>query len=385
MFDEYLNPPPCVDSQVPAVIAPEPTVSTGTRFSITIDQDAPLSSTSQTTQETPPPVIPLGVEEADHDIKVAHMDNNPSFDILILEPSSEESSSKWIYKVKLDELRGVLKNKAHLVARGYRQEEGIDFEESFVLVARLEAIHIFIAFVGHMNMIIYQMDVKTTSLNDILCEKVYVSQSDGFVDPDNPNHVSSPKALLILHYSSEEKAKTSYCPRGIFLNQSKYAHESLKKYGMETCDPVDTPMVEKSKLDEDLQGKAVDPTRYRGMIGTLMYLTSSRPDLVFAVCMCARYQAKPTEKHLHAIKRIFRYLRGTINMGMWYSKDSCIALTAFADAEHAGCQDTRKKYQLADIFTKPLTRERLEFLIKKLRMQSMSLETLKKLADEEEE
>ncbi|GJS97987.1 hypothetical protein Tco_0819157 [Tanacetum coccineum] len=111
---------------------------------------------------------------------------------------------------------------------------------------------------------------------------------------------------------------------------------------METYKPADTPMVEKSKLDEDPQGKAVDPTRYRGMIGTLMYLTSSRPDLVFAVCMCARYQAKPTEKHLHAVKRIFRYLRGTINMGLWYSKDSCIALTAFADADHAGCQDTRK-------------------------------------------
>ncbi|GJZ82253.1 hypothetical protein Tco_0647426 [Tanacetum coccineum] len=111
---------------------------------------------------------------------------------------------------------------------------------------------------------------------------------------------------------------------------------------METCNPVDTSMVEKSKRDEDLQGKAVDPTRYHGMISTLMYLTSSRSDLVFAVCMCARYQAKPTEKHLHTVKRIFRYLRGTINMGPWYSKDSCIALIAFADVDHAGCQDTKK-------------------------------------------
>ncbi|GJR63012.1 ribonuclease H-like domain-containing protein [Tanacetum coccineum] len=111
---------------------------------------------------------------------------------------------------------------------------------------------------------------------------------------------------------------------------------------METCDPVDTPMVEKTKLDEDPQGKAINPTCYRGMIGTLMYLTSSRPDLVFVVCMCAWYQAKSTEKHLHAVKRIFRYLRGTINTGLWYSKDSYIALTAFAEVDHAGCQDTRK-------------------------------------------
>ncbi|GKE79955.1 retrovirus-related pol polyprotein from transposon TNT 1-94 [Tanacetum coccineum] len=104
------------------------------------------------------------------------------------------------------------------------------------------------------------------------------------------------------------RLQISQSPRGIFLNQSKYALESLKKYGMESSDPVDTPMVEKSKLDEDTQGKAVDPTHYRGMIGTLMYLTASRPDLTFVVCMCARYQAKPTEKHLHAVKRIFKYL-----------------------------------------------------------------------------
>ncbi|GJY41301.1 retrovirus-related pol polyprotein from transposon TNT 1-94 [Tanacetum coccineum] len=97
----------------------------------------------------------------------------------------------------------------------------------------------------------------------------------------------------------------SQSPRGIFLNQSKYTLESLIKYGMDTCDPVNTPMVEKSKLDEDPQGKVVDPTCYRGMIGTLMYLISSRPELVFDVCMCARYQEKPTEKHLHAVKQIF--------------------------------------------------------------------------------
>ncbi|GJU84797.1 hypothetical protein Tco_1292343 [Tanacetum coccineum] len=111
---------------------------------------------------------------------------------------------------------------------------------------------------------------------------------------------------------------------------------------MESSNPVDTPMVEKSKLDEDTQGKAVDPTHYRGMIGTLMYLTASRPDLTFDVCMCGRYQAKPTEKHLHDVKRIFKYLRGTVNWGLWYPKDSFIVLSAYADADHAGFQDTRR-------------------------------------------
>ncbi|GKD82501.1 hypothetical protein Tco_1349340 [Tanacetum coccineum] len=216
---------------------------------------------------------------------------------------------------------------------------------------------------------------------------------------------------------------------------------------MESSDPVDTPMVEKSKLDEDTQVKVVDLTHYHGMIGTLMYLTSSKPDLTFSVCMCARYQAKPTEKHLHAVKRIFKYLRGTINWGLWYPKDSSIALTAYAHTDHAGCQNTRRstsltdyglgfnkipmccdnksaivlccnniqhsrskhidirfhfikeqvengvvelyfvntEYQLADIFTKALGRERIEFLINKLGMRSFTPETLNQLADEAEE
>ncbi|GKF74270.1 hypothetical protein Tco_0220602, partial [Tanacetum coccineum] len=102
-------------------------------------------------------------------------------------------------------------------------------------------------------------------------------------------------------------------------------------------------MVEKSKLDEDKEGKAIDPSHYRDMIGTLLYLTASRPDLQFSICMCARYQARPTEKHLHAVKRIFQYLKGTVNRGLWYLKDSLIALTLFADADHAGCQDTRHR------------------------------------------
>nr|GEZ39518.1 hypothetical protein [Tanacetum cinerariifolium] len=227
---------------------------------------------------------------------------------------------KWVYKVKLDELRGILKNKARLVARGYRQEEGINFEEYFALVARLEAIRIFLSYAAHKNMVVYQMDVKITFLNGNLREEVYMSMM---------GKISFFLGLQI-----------SQSPRGIFINQSKYALESLKKYDFESCDLVDTPMVEKSKLNEDKEEKAVDPLHYRGMIGTLLYLTASRPDLQFALCMCARYQARPTEKHVHAVKRIFRYLRRTINRGLRYLKDSSIALTAFPDADHAGCQDT---------------------------------------------
>ncbi|GKA79467.1 retrovirus-related pol polyprotein from transposon TNT 1-94 [Tanacetum coccineum] len=244
---------------------------------------------------------------------------------------------KWIYNVKIDESGGVLKNKARLVAQGFRQEEGIDFEESFALVARIEAICIFVANATHKNMTIYQMDVKIDFLNCKLKEEVYISQLEGFVDQDNPSHVYKLKKAL---YGLKQAPRV--CPRGIFINQSKYASEIVKKYGLHSTDYVDTPMIENKKLDEDLQGKQVDATLYRGMIGSLMYLTASRPDLNYAVCLCAWYQAKPTEKHLQAVKRIFRYLNGTINMGLWYSKDTDMSLTAYADADHAGCQDTRR-------------------------------------------
>ncbi|GJT40855.1 retrovirus-related pol polyprotein from transposon TNT 1-94 [Tanacetum coccineum] len=298
---------------------------------------------------------------------------------------------KWIYKVKLDELGGILKNKARLVARGYHQEEGIDFEESFAPVARLEAIRIFLAFAAHMNMVVYQMDVKTAFLNGNLREEVYVSQPDGFVDPDNPNHVyklkkalyglkQAPRAwydMLSSFLISQDFSKGSVDPTMFIRREAKelllvhiyvddiifaastpelcdlFAKIMCSKFKMSMMGKIsfflglqisqmDTPMVEKSKLDEDKEGKVVDPSHYRGMIGTLLYLIASGPDLQFAICMSARYQARPTDKQLHTVKRIFWYLRGTVNRGLWYLKDSSIALTAFADADHAGCQDTRR-------------------------------------------
>nr|GEU33855.1 retrovirus-related Pol polyprotein from transposon TNT 1-94 [Tanacetum cinerariifolium] len=187
------------------------------------------------------------------------------------------------------------------------------------------------------NMIIYQMDVKTAFLNGDLQEKVYVSQPEGFEDPDHPTHVYRLKKTL---YGLKKAPRA--CPGGIFINQAKYALEILKKYRVDLFDSVNTPMVDRLKLDDDLLGIPVDQTRFRGMVGSLMYLTASRPDLIFDVCICARYQAKPTKKHLEAIKRVFWYLRGTINMGLWYLKDNCMALTAYADADHAGCQDSRR-------------------------------------------
>nr|GFA11578.1 hypothetical protein [Tanacetum cinerariifolium] len=263
-FVPPVDPPtPAVIALIAKVIAPVSAESTGSPSSTIVDQDAP--SPDALTQS-------CWIEAMQEELN--------EFECL-----------------ELDELGGILKNKARLVAHGYCQEEGIDFEDSFAPVAILEAIRIFLVYAAHKNMVVYQMDVKTAFLNGNLREDVYVSQSDKFVDPDNLNHVYKlKKALYWL------KQAPRACPRGIFINQSKYALESLKKYGFKSCDPVDTPMVEKSKLDEDKEGKTVDPSHCRGMIGTLLYLTTSRPDLQFAICMCSWYHALPIEKHLHAMR-----------------------------------------------------------------------------------
>ncbi|GKB44025.1 retrovirus-related pol polyprotein from transposon TNT 1-94, partial [Tanacetum coccineum] len=130
-------------------------------------------------------------------------------------------------------------------------------------------------------------------------------------------------------------------PRGIFISQSQYTMDILKKHEIEKCDTVSTPMAT-TKLDVDLQGTLVDQTKYDSMIGGLMYLTASRPNIAFATFVCARYQARPTEKHLKEVKRILRYLIQSINMGIWYSKDSGFELISYADADHAGCNDDCK-------------------------------------------
>ncbi|GKA86226.1 retrovirus-related pol polyprotein from transposon TNT 1-94 [Tanacetum coccineum] len=257
----------------------------------------------------------------------------------------------------------VIRNKTRLVVKGYRQEEGINFEESFALVTRMEAIRIFLAYATHKSFIVFQMDVKTSFLHGTLKEDVYVCQPEGFIDADHPSHIYKlKKALYGLKYTQlfDDLMKSRFeismigemtfflglqlnqSPRGIFINQSNYVLEILKKYGMETFDPVRTPMEIKDKLDLDKNETLVDATKYHSMIVALMYLTSSRPDIVHATCLCARYQAKPTEKHLKEVKRIFRYLWGTINMGLWYTKDFGFKLTRFSDADYAGCKDTFK-------------------------------------------
>nr|GEY84472.1 hypothetical protein [Tanacetum cinerariifolium] len=210
------------------------------------------------------------------------------------------------------------------------------------------------------------MDVKTAFLHGTLKEDVYVCQHEGFIDADHPNHVYKLKKAL---YGLKQAPKGWYDELSTFLLQNHFFKRTIDPtlfirhfkddilvvqiyvdyiiFGsahprMESCDPIGTPIEIKDKLDLDQHGSLVDATKYHSMIGALMYLTSSRPNIVHATCLCARYQDKPTEKHLKEVKRIFRYLWRTVNTGLWYTKDSGFKLTRFSDADYTGCKDTFK-------------------------------------------
>nr|GEW29833.1 hypothetical protein [Tanacetum cinerariifolium] len=223
-----------------------------------------------------------------------------------------KTNAKVVMKNKKDEDQTIIHNKARLVAKRYAQEKGIDFEESFAPFARLEDVWIFIAYAAHKSFLIYQMDVKTTFLNGPLKEEVYVAQPDGFVDPDHPEKVyrlrkaiyglkQAPRAWYdeLSKFMISKGLQIHQSPHGIFINQAKYTLDILHKHGMDKGQSFGTPMATKPKLDADLSGNPIDQTDYRSKIRSLMYLTSSRPDIVFD-------------------------------------------LTAFSVADHAGCIDSRK-------------------------------------------
>ncbi|GJX81880.1 retrovirus-related pol polyprotein from transposon TNT 1-94 [Tanacetum coccineum] len=339
MFNEYFESS-TVDRLVPPAPAAQTLVNpTGPSVSIPINQEAPSGSHSPSSSDHQSSSIHQGVATK-HLFEVnpfAAADPKPFVSVFALDHNSEASSSR----VKLDEYGDVLKNKARLVAKGYRQEEGLDFEESFAPVARLEAIRIFLANAASKNMTVYQMDVKTAFLNGELKEVVYVSQPEGFVDPDRPHHVYRLKKAL---YGLKQ------APRAWYDTLSKFL--LAQGFSKGVVDPTlfirktDKHTLHVQIYVDDIIFASIDPKDYFNIASMIGFpdgiSTASRPDLVFAVCMCARYQSKPTKKHLETVKRVFRYLQVTIHMGLWYPKDTTMAPTAYADADHAGCQDTRR-------------------------------------------
>ncbi|GJQ91416.1 putative ribonuclease H-like domain-containing protein [Tanacetum coccineum] len=319
---------------------------------------------------------------------------------------------------KKDEIGIVIKNKARLVAQGYTQEEWIDYDDVFALVAKIEEIRLFLAYASFKDFVVYQMDVKSAFLYGKIEEEVYVCQPLGFEDSDFPDRVykvektlyglhQAPRAwyetlstyllnnkfqrgkidkalfikrdkcdiLLVQVYVDDiifGSTKKELCNAfeklmhkkfqmssigeltfflglqvkqkndGIFIRQDKYVAEILKKFGFTEVKTASTPMETQKPLLKDEDGEEVDVHLYRSMIGSLIYLTSSRPDIMFAVCACARYQVNPKVSHLYAVKRIFRYLKGQPKLGLWYPKDSPFDLVAYTDIYYAGASLDRK-------------------------------------------
>ncbi|GJY40896.1 putative ribonuclease H-like domain-containing protein [Tanacetum coccineum] len=262
----------------------------------------------------------------------------------------------------------MIRNKARLVAQGHRQEEGIDYEEVFAPVARIKAIRLFLAYASFMGFLVYQMDVNSAFLYETIEEEVYVTQPPGFKDPDHPDKVykvyvddiifgSTNKELCIgfeklmkdkFHMSSIGELtfflglQVQQKEDGIFISQDKYVAEILKKFNYSDVKSASTPVDLEKPLVKDGDADVVDVHLYSSMIGSLMYLTASRPDIMFAVCACARFQATPKTSHLLVVKRIFRYLKGKPTLGLWYSRDSPFELVAYTDSDYAGATLDRK-------------------------------------------
>ncbi|KAI3494512.1 hypothetical protein L1887_40761 [Cichorium endivia] len=325
---------------------------------------------------------------------------------------------KWVYRNKLDTKGNVVRNKARLVVKGYCQQEGIDYEETFAPVARLESVRIFLAYAAHKNFDVFQMDVKCAFLNGDLEETVFVEQPPGFESKIHPNHCyvldkavyglkQAPRAwyetltkflkesnfkqgsvdptlfrkkvgthLMIvqiyvddiifgstdpnLSKDFEKLMKSKFqmsmmgkinfflglqikqSKEGIFINQQKYTKSLLERFGMTNCSKEKVPLPAGTRLNPSLDKTKTGIHQYRSMIGSLLYLTASRPDIMFAVCNCARYQADPREPHLAAMKTIFRYLHGITAYGLWYPANSGFYIQAYSNSDLGGCSIDRK-------------------------------------------
>ncbi|GJS58660.1 retrovirus-related pol polyprotein from transposon TNT 1-94 [Tanacetum coccineum] len=390
LFDELFNPPPSVDFPAPEVIAPidevvapEPAVSTSTPSSTTVDQDAPSPSNSQTTPETPPPVIPNDVEEDNHDIEVAHMGNDPYFGVPIPEVSSDQPSSS-------DTIHTIVHPDHQISEHNSKWTKDHPLENIIGELARPVSTRLQLheqALFCYYDAFLTVVEPKT--YKDALTQACWIEamqeELNEFKQLEVWELIPRPHKVMMITLKWIYKVKLDELG-GILKNKARLVAPDDKELllvqiyvdeltlSASHLKLLDTPMVEKSKLDEDKEGKAVDPSHYRGMIGTLLYLTASRPDLQFAICMCARILRssntfadqimllQDTRRSISRSKHIdirFHFIKEHVENG--------VIELYFINTE----------YQLADIFTKAFGRNRIEFLINKLGMQSFTPETLK--------
>nr|GEX40003.1 hypothetical protein [Tanacetum cinerariifolium] len=285
------------------------------------------------------------------------------------DPSLVEAMQEEVLKNKKDERGIVIRNKAMLVAQGHTQEERINYDEVFTPVARIEAIRLLLAYASFMGFTVYQMDVKSAFLYSTIDEEVgtidqtlfirrqrgdfilvQVYADDIIFGSSNPQLCREFKALMHENFQMSVMGKLNFFlglqvlqkKDGIFLSQDKYVGDILKKFRYLGVRSANTPMDKENPWGKDRTGKDVDHHHYRSMIGSLMYLTASRPDIMFSVCAYARHQVTPKECHLQAVKRIFKYLKGHPKLGLWYSKESLFDLVAYSDSDYGGATQDHK-------------------------------------------
>ncbi|GJR59003.1 retrovirus-related pol polyprotein from transposon TNT 1-94 [Tanacetum coccineum] len=256
--------------------------------------------------------------------------------------------SKWVFINKKDERGDVIRNKARLVAQGYTREEGIAYDEDFAPIK--EEVYVcqppgfedpnFPDRVYKVEKALYKGDILLVQVyvDDIVFGSTKMELCISFEKLMHKKFQMSSIGELTLFLGLQVKQKKD----GIFISQDKYVDEILKKFGFLEVKTASTSMETQKPLLKDEDGEEVDVHIYRPMIGSLMYLTSSRPDIMFAVCACARYQVNPKVSHLHVVKRIFRYLKGQPKLGLWYPKDSPFDLVAYIDSDYAGASLDRK-------------------------------------------
>ncbi|GJV01551.1 putative ribonuclease H-like domain-containing protein [Tanacetum coccineum] len=264
--------------------------------------------------------------------------------------------TKWVFRNKKDDRGIVVKNKERLVAQGYTQEEGIDYDEVFALVARIEAI----SFEDlHFHDKVYKVEKALyglhqaprawyKTLSTYLLENRFrrgIIDKTLFIKKDKSDILSMQVYVDDIIFGSTKKTlclQVQQKEDGIFISQDKYVADILKKFDYVTIKTASTPMEPNKALVKDEEADNVDVHLYRSMIGSLMYLTSSRPDITFVVSTCARFQVTPKTSHLHAVNRIFRYLKGQPKLGLWYPRDSPFDLEAFSDSDYVGASLDRK-------------------------------------------
>ncbi|GJS58942.1 retrovirus-related pol polyprotein from transposon TNT 1-94 [Tanacetum coccineum] len=434
MFDEYFKPPIDVSTTISVATLPPPDTARASS-STSRDQDAPSPSTSPNNESTSPLIKSINVEEPNNEEEADFDSDTFRNPFAPPETSSAESSSRIVDTSNMHTFQQphintrrwtkdhpVLKNKARLVAKGFRQEERIDFKELLSLVARSHS-HLRCLYFSQEHDIIpdgredcfsqwysqrrsavdltfftWKEGEHITLVQIYVDDIIFASTNPSFCDKFADQMRKRFKISMMGKMSFFLGLQISQSPRGIFINQSKYALEMLKKYGLDQCDPVGIPMLERLKLDEDPNRTLVDLTRYRCIVGSLMYLIASRPDLVFAV-------AKIQGKILWMRSQLTNYGFDYNKIPLYCGSQSAIVLSCNSvqhtktkhipvkyhfikeqvENEIVELYFVKTAYQLADIFTKALARERFEFLVKRQGMQSITPEELRHLAESDED